>query len=95
MLTFPLTPWHLIFSHSMLTPCFLQGTYSSLPPDSASLEDATKLRKDSEDLRMKAEATAGGLALDLAAVSRLEAEAERVSIHAIRLSASAGGEQEV
>lgn len=67
----------------MLTPHILQGTYGTLSPHSASPEDATKLRKDSEDLRMKAEATAGGLALELAAVSRLEAEAERVSVHAI------------
>lgn len=67
----------------MLMPRLLQGTYGSLPPHSALLEDATKLRKDTEDLRTKAEATAGGLALELAAVSRLEAEAEQVSIHAI------------
>lgn len=82
-LTFPLTPWRLIFSHSMLTPRLLQGTYGSLPPHSASPEDAVKLRKDSEDLRTKAEATAGGLASELAGVSRLEAEAERVSVHTI------------
>lgn len=67
----------------MLMQRLLQGTYGSLPPHSASPEDATKLRKDSEDLRTKAEATAGGLALDLAGVSRLEAEAKQVSVHTI------------
>lgn len=67
----------------MLMPRLLQGSYGSLPPHSALLEDATKLRKDSEDLRTKAEATAGGLASELAAVLRLEAEAERVSGYTI------------
>lgn len=83
MLTFPPTPLRLIFSHSMLMPRLLQGTYGSLRPHSALPEDATKLKKDSEDLRLKAEATAGDLAAELAAVSRLEAEAERVSGYAI------------
>lgn len=75
-------PCRLIFSHSMLTPCLLQGTYGALPHHSALPEDATKLRKDSEGLRTKVEVTAGALALELAAISRLEAEAEQVSVHA-------------
>lgn len=58
----------------------------------ALLKDTATLRKESEDLRTQSAAASGRLDQDLKTVTRLEADAEQVSVRAC-LSASVPGSQ--
>lgn len=58
--------------------CVLQGTVSSLPSGAALLDESTKLKEESEELKTKAGVVAEALTDELDAAGRLEAEAEQV-----------------
>lgn len=58
--------------------CVLQGTVGSLPSGATLLDESTKLKEESEELKTKAGAVAEALTDELDAVGRLEAEAEQV-----------------
>lgn len=57
-----------------------QGTFRSLPSYSHLLGGGTKLKKDSEDLKIRVNRTDGDLKTELDAARRLEAESEQVNI---------------
>lgn len=58
--------------------CVLQGTVGSSPSGAALLDESTKLKEESEDLKTRAGVVAEALTDELDAVGRLEAEAEQV-----------------
>lgn len=51
-----------------------------MPAHSRLLTGGTKLKKDSEDLKIRVDGTAGDLKTELDAARRLEAESEQVNI---------------
>lgn len=57
-----------------------QGTFKSLQAHSHLLVGGTKLKKDSEDLKIKVDRTDGDLKTELDTARRLEAQSEQVNI---------------